>query len=123
MVNSVVMRESSLVVIFEVCALYTAVLLGQIEDVCIWCLHSAHLWYTDTHRHTHKTQHTCAVTYSVVVFSINGSFVAFKKNSHDRLPSGCQRHSHVSLRVNADEQQGMKAEVHKRTLHTVKNTV
>lgn len=44
-----------------------------------------------------------------------------QKNSRDRLPSGCQCHSHVSLRVNADEQQGMKAEMHKRTLHTVKN--
>lgn len=32
---------------------------------------------------------------------------------HDRL--------HVSLRVNADEQQGMKTEVQKRALHTVKN--
>lgn len=58
MVNSVVMRESSLVVIFEVCALYTAALLGQIEDVCAWCLHSAHLW--NTHRHAYAQTHTCA---------------------------------------------------------------
>lgn len=74
--------------------------------------------YTHTNTHTHKTIHTCAVTYSVVVFSINASFAVFlaTKNSHDRLPRGYQCHSHVSLRVNADEQQGMKAEVHKRTL-------
>lgn len=54
------MRECSLVVMFEVCALYTAVLLGQIEDVCAWCLHSAHVGYTRTH----------TVTGSVVVLRL-----------------------------------------------------
>lgn len=55
------MRECSLVVIFEVCALYTAVLLGQIEDVCAWCLHSAHVVYTHTETHTHT--HTLSDTH------------------------------------------------------------
>lgn len=60
MVNTVVMRESSLVVIFEVCALYTAVLLGQIEDVCAWCLLSTH---TYTHRHTHLRSHMLSCSF------------------------------------------------------------
>lgn len=46
-------RKCSLVVIFEVCALYTAVLLGQIDDVCAWCLHSAHVG------NTHGDVRTC----------------------------------------------------------------
>lgn len=72
------MKESSLVVIFEVCALYTAVLLGQLEDVCACCLHSAHL-------HTHIPRaHTCAVTCSVVVFSINGVFCCFYYNKKEQ---------------------------------------
>lgn len=70
------MRECSLVVIFEVCALYTAVLLGQIEDVCAWCLHSAHVGYTHTHGDTNTHTHTCAhsdrLSCSLV---LNGSFV------------------------------------------------
>lgn len=61
------MRECSLVVIFEVCALYTAVLLGQIEDVCAWCLHSAHVGYTHTEIQTHTHTHALTVTGSVVV--------------------------------------------------------
>lgn len=37
---------------------------------------------------------------------------------HQRV---CQCHCFVSFRVNADKQQGMKTEEHKRALHTVKN--
>lgn len=66
------MRECSLVVIFEVCALYTAVLLGQIEDVCAWCLHSAHVGYTQTHTHIAHI-----VTGSVVVLSFKWIFCCF----------------------------------------------
>lgn len=49
-----------MVVIFEVCALYTTVLLGQIEDVCAWCLHSTHLGYshTNTYAQTHPRTYT-----------------------------------------------------------------
>lgn len=79
------MRECSLVVIFEVCALYTAVLLGQIEDVCAWCLHSAHVGYT--HKHTRMQAHTLTytVTGSVVVLSLKWVFCCFhhvKKRKH-----------------------------------------
>lgn len=68
------MRECSLVVIFEVCALYTAVLLGQIEDVCAWCLHSVHVGYTHTEiqTHTHTCAHSDRLSCSLV---LNGSFV------------------------------------------------
>lgn len=75
------MRECSLVVIFEVCALYTAVLLGQIEDVCAWCLHSAHVGYTRVQTHTL----TYTVTGSVVVLSLKWVFCCFhhvKKKHH-----------------------------------------
>lgn len=64
------MRECSLVVIFEVCALYTAVLLGQIEDVCAWCLHSAHVGYTHVHTHPHAP----TATGLVVVLSLKQLF-------------------------------------------------
>lgn len=43
------------------------------------------------------------------------------KRPREMLQSVCQYHSFVSLRVNADEQQGMKTEAHERALHTVKN--
>lgn len=98
------MRECSLVVIFEVCALYTAVLLGQIVDVCAWCVHSAHVGYT----HTNTCTHTLTMTGSVVVLSLKWLFCCFhhkKKTKHYSLQSVCQCHTHVSLRVNVDEQQ------------------
>lgn len=68
-------------VIFEVCALYTAVLLVQIEDVCAWCLHSAHVGYTRTHKHTqtHTCTHARAVTGSVVVLSLKWIFCCYRK--------------------------------------------
>lgn len=69
------MKECSLVVIFEVCALYTSVLLGQIEDVCAWCLHSAHVGYT--HSQTQRHTHALAVTGLVVVLSLKMLFCCY----------------------------------------------
>lgn len=90
---------------------------------------------THTHMHTnHAHTHNRAVIHSVVVFCTNGGFFCccFYCNKKEQIKKKttwdasvcvcvCQYHSFVSLRVNDDEQRGMKTEAHERVLHTVKN--
>lgn len=74
---------------------------------------------TQTHTyHAHTHTQTSAVTCSVAVFSIIGVFCHLycnkkgEKRPREMFQSVCQYHRFVSLRVNTDEQRGMKTDTH-----------